>query len=420
MMPSATRAALTVVSGFRSPAALTAAQALRTAMPGAMLISHDLSGIRHGSIRRRVSTATSAVEDEAVGLVHGCVSCTLREDVLPSLVRLARTHAGVDLVLVLPEAIEPEIFAAAYAHHHAAHRLIRVDAYVTVVDAAYLLDDLDSTDDLTDLGRHTAEDDRRSVAEVVCHQIEYADTVVLWGQSLDGGIETARLQILLHRLAPWAAHLHAPDGPDTPGIAVALRTAPRHDPEAPIPLTRSLEGYAVGVDEPMPDCGVTSLVFRARRPFHPRRLHALLETITGTTLRARGICWLASQPDTTLAWESAGCTISLCALGHWLDALPASHLAHAGDRRRLAADIDWDPDYGDRHTQLAFIGIALDPADLHRDLTACLVTDAELAEGEQGWRGWADPFAGCFPLPELSSTAGAALAPARTTKGRTP
>ncbi|GAB7045339.1 GTP-binding protein [Catenuloplanes indicus] len=389
-MTSQNRVALTVVSGFRAGATLAAARAVRAA--GALLISYDVSG----NLRRRVSTAAAVLEDVPVTLVHGCVSCTLREELLPLLERLTRTHEGVDLVLVLPEAIEPRMFADAYAHHHAVHRRLGIGAYVTVADAAHLLDDLDSTDDLADRGLHAADDDRRSVAEVVCHQIEYADTVVLHGEAPGGGLETARLQVLLHRLAPWAAHVHLPAGSVTPP-AVA-----RHDPAAPDPLTRSLEGYAVGADEPAPDCGVVSLLFRARRPFHPRRLHALLERVTGETVRGRGVCWIASQPDTTLVWESAGYAISLCALGHWLDALPAAHLAHAGDRRRLAADVDWDPYYGDRHTQLVFVGVDTDAADLHRDLTACLLTDAELAEGADGWRGWDDPFAGCFPLPELT------------------
>ncbi|GAB7039016.1 MULTISPECIES: GTP-binding protein [Catenuloplanes] len=396
------RATLTVVCGFRPDATLAVARAVPAGAAGALLVSHDLSGIRDGVLRRRVTTATAVLEDEPVTLVHGCVFCTLREELLPLLERLARTHDGRDLVLVLPEAIEPRMFAEAYAHHHAAHRHLRIGAYVTVADAAHLLDDLDGTDDLTDRGLHAADDDRRSVAEVVCHQLEYADTVVLHGEAPGGGLETARLQILLHRLVPWATHLHVPAGPATfPSTSTSTSTA-RHEPGIPDPLIRSLEGYPVGVDEPMPDCGVVSLLFRARRPFHPARLHALLETVTRETVRARGVCWIASQPDTVLAWESAGCAVSLHALGHWLDALPPAHLAHAGDRRRLAADLDWDPYYGDRHTRLAFVGIDTDAADLHRDLTACLLTDPELAEGADGWRGWDDPFAGCFPLPALT------------------
>ncbi|MEH1098523.1 CobW family GTP-binding protein [Micromonospora sp. CPCC 205561] len=406
-----TRPSLTVLSGFWPAATFAAARTLLAADESLLLVRHDLAGVRDGVVRRVVRTGAGIVEDERVELGHGCVSCALREDVLPTLVRLARGNPGHDLVLMLPETVEPEAVAAACAHCLVDGApftdLIRVDSYVTVLDAEHLLDGLASTDDLAALGIQAAEDDHRALADVVVRQIEYADTLLLWGQSRDGAFDTSRMAVLLRRMAPWAVHFSV-DGEfvDATALTRQLRRTHRHRPETPGILARGLRGYALGAHEPESDCGVVSTVFRARRPFHPQRLHDVLEEVNAEMIRSRGHLWLASQPDTAVAWEFAGGGLAMGSLGHWLASLPENGWEHVDDQRRLAAALDWDPYYGDRHQHLVFIGLDIDPAELHRTLARCLLTDAELADGEETWRTYHDPFAGCFPLSteELTDT----------------
>ncbi|MDG4811049.1 GTP-binding protein [Micromonospora sp. WMMD1120] len=406
-----TRPSLTVLSGFWPAATFAVARALLAADESLLLVRHDLTGIRDGVVRRVVRSSAGIIEDEQVDLRHGCVSCTLREDVLPTLVRLARDQPGRDLVLMLPEVVEPEAVAAACAHclvdGAPITELIRVDSYVTVIDAEHLLDGLASTDDLRALGIQAADDDDRALADVVVRQIEYADTLLLWGQSPEGAFDTSRLSVLLQRMAPWAVHIRV-DGDlvDASTLTRQLRHTHRHRPETPGLLARGLQGYTLGSHEPEGDCGVVSAVFRARRPFHPQRLHDVLEDVNAEMIRARGYLWLASQPDTVVAWEFAGGGLAMGSLGHWLVSLPEDRWEHVEDQRRLAAALDWDPYYGDRHQHLVFIGLDVDAVDLHRTLTRCLLTDAELADGEEVWRTYHDPFAGCFPLgvEELADT----------------
>ncbi|RKN22616.1 cobalamin biosynthesis protein CobW [Micromonospora musae] len=398
-----TRPSLTVLSGFWPTTTFAVARTLLAADPSLLLVRHDLTGIRDGVVRRVVRSGTGIIEDERTNLRHGCISCTLREDVLPTLVRLARHNPGQDLVLMLPEVVEPEAVAAACTYclvdGAPITDLIRVDSYVTVLDAEHLLDALASTDDLTTLGIQAADDDNRALADVVVRQIEYADTLVLWGQSREGAFDTSRLTVLLERMAPWAAHFRVDDDlVDADALTRQLRHTDRHRPEIPGVLARGLQGYSLGAHEPEADCGVVSTVFRARCPFHPQRLHDVLEDVNAEMIRSRGHFWLASQPDTVVAWEFAGGGLAMGSLGHWLVSLPEDRWEHVCDQRRLAAALEWDPYYGDRHQHLVFIGLDVDPVALHRTLAGCLLTDAELADGEEAWRRYPDPFAGCFPL----------------------
>ncbi|WP_117211119.1 CobW family GTP-binding protein [Allorhizocola rhizosphaerae] len=382
------RVAATVVSGFRSHANLAVAMDLLAVRNRAVLVRHDLRQLASGVVRRFVRTRDAVLEDETVHLVHGCVACTLREDLLPTMVRLARADPGREIVLVLPEAIEPDMVAGACAHcvvdGDPVAKWVRIDSYVSVVDAETFLSDLDSGDDLVHRDMQADADDHRSVAAVVARQVEFADTIVLSGAEGLAAADLFQLRVLLHRLAPWAAHV---DG--IPGTG-------RSRPDWPDAVARGLEGYDLGVHEPASEWGVTSVVFQARRPMHPQRLHDALPWLATETLRSRGHVWLATQPDLVLGWESAGGGVALGGLGRWLAALPEPEWEQASPLRRAAASLRWDPYYGDRDNHLALVGIGVDPDELHQTLTGCLLTDAELALGQDEWSTLPDPFAGCF------------------------
>lgn len=421
--PVGQRPAVTVLSGFSPGAVHATAQALLLADNRLLAIRHDLTGIRDGKLRRTVRSATELIEDVTTELVHGCVSCTLREDVLPTLVRLARTHPGSDLLLVLPSMVEPEAVASAAEHcivdGTPVTEAVRFDSYVAVVDTECFLDDLVSTDDLSHRDLHAADDDHRAVAEVVAHQVEFSDTVVLWSRPGTDALELDRVGTLVHRLAPWSIQVTIGTTAqlDCTGLSALVRRTGRHNPNRPGLLGLALEGRPIAVDDKnspdltsvSPDAtsvspDVTSILFETRRPFHPQRLHDALEELTEHTLRGRGQLWIASQPDTVLAFEFAGGGVTLGTLGYWLAALPLERWTETSAERRIAADLSWDPYYGDRRTVLALIGLHLDHTAVTELLNACLLTDAELADGSDAWRHLPDPFAGCFPLTDDTST----------------
>jgi G3E family GTPase len=400
--PVDSRPAVTVLSGFSPGAVHAAARALLVADDRLLAVSHDLTGLRDGVVRRTVRSADRLLEQTVVELVHGCVSCTLREDVLPTLARLARTRPGSDIVLVLPPAVEPEAVASACAHSLVdgvpVTETVRFDSYVTVVDADRFLDDLGSSDDLRDRDLHAADDDHRAVAEVVVHQVEFSDTVILWSRPGTDTLELNRIGTLVHRLAPWA--IQVPVGTsrslDCTGLTALVRRTGRHNPGRPGLLGLALEGRPIAVHD-TDSSEVVSLLFESRRPFHPQRLHDALDELTGEVLRGRGQLWIASQPDTVVSFESAGGGVRMGGLGYWLAALPVERWTETSVDRRIAAELSWDPYYGDRRTVLALIGLNLDTTAATALLSACLLTDAELAAGAETWHTLPDPFAGCFP-----------------------
>ncbi|GID29786.1 CobW family GTP-binding protein [Paractinoplanes brasiliensis] len=387
---------VTVLAGFSAAATDAVARSLLVTDPSLVLVTHDLTGVRDGVVRRTVRTADEVLEQGRTDLVHGCVSCTLREDILPTLVRLSRERPGSDLVLALPPAVEPEAVAAAGL---AVAEAVRFDSYVTVVEATAVIDDLTSTDSLRDRDLHAAGNDERGVADVVIRQIEFADTLVVWSTPGADALERDRLAALLHRLAPWAAHVHVGDSPkvDCTGLAGRLLRSGRHDPAVPGMMGRALEGYPIGIHDRPGEHGVNAMLFQSRRPFHPQRLHDALDDLTAEALRGRGQLWIATQPGTAIAWESSGGGLLLGNLGHWLAALPRERWDEATDMRRLAADATWDLYYGDRNTMLSFVGFDLDVDAMTATLSACLLSDAELADGTDSWRVLPDPFADFLP-----------------------
>ena len=284
------------------------------------------------------------------------------------------------LLMVAPRTLEPDQIRASWQ----ARSPGPAPNVTTVVPADLFLDGLTDETTLREVDLHHAPSDERSIGELVSRQIEQADTVLLDGRPEgDDEWEAEQLRVLLHCIAPWAGHRG-------PGDPWPWTPTARSEPVAAV--TRGLRGYAVGIHDPEPSHGVVSCVFQARRPFHPGRLHDALDQVTDGVLRSRGHFWLASRPDLVMTWESAG-GLTLGPYGGWLAGLPAGHWEDVDPERRLAAALEWDPYYDDRHHHLAFVGIDIDPVRIHRLLAGCLLTDDELARGEQSWRRLPDPFA---------------------------
>ncbi|MFD3688383.1 CobW family GTP-binding protein [Nocardiopsis sp. NPDC058631] len=357
-----------VVSGLHRNARGRTVEDLLAAEPGAVAVHHDLGGINEGIVHRLVHDRRGTIDHDRVHLGHPCVSCVVREDLVPTLLELAERGGQGLCVVEVWEGVEPRRVCEAVA----ARAELRLCAVVTAVDAERLLPDLSGHDDVRDRGLDVSAEDERAVAELLAHQIEYPTVLALHGSR---HLDEARA--LLEQLNPAAVVL-APD------VCPADLTRGRFDPEtAAHRLNPAWAQYAERQDG-----RVGTVTWTRKRPLHPERLHGALERIVASGLRGRGRIWLADRPDTLLVWDAYNDALLLESAGPWLGALPEAAAELVPQIRRTSALLDWDPVVCDRRQHLAFTGVDLDAARLVSLLDSCLLT-----EEEAGRPLGSDPFA---------------------------
>ncbi|MFD0485998.1 ribosome hibernation factor-recruiting GTPase MRF [Saccharopolyspora spinosporotrichia] len=376
------RVPLVVVSGIHEEQVARAAEAVRARDAArTVVVQHDLREISQGVVRRHVRHGDH--EQLAVlELVHGCVSCTLREDFLPLLRRLCAAPDVERIVVRLDPALEPEAICWALQHvvvdGGTLDTDVAVEAVIAVVDRPSWLSDASGEDELAERGLAGSPDDERTVAQVVVGQVEFADAVVLAGEAEDRWQEV-RTEAVISRLTPTAPRGHL-DGLDPADLLARVPAEARRGridwPHGPLLRGQpSLESEA----------GVCVVLFEERRPFHPQRLHEVLDVLLDGVVRTRGRAWVASQPGAALWLESAGGGLNVGHAGPWLAALDTAQWDEVSAERQVRASLNWDDYYGDRMQELVVIAHEADPREITRALRSALLTDAEIAEGEAVW-----------------------------------
>lgn len=346
--------------------------------PGTAVVSHRFDGhviVRSIAMRHRDRTLISEWPLEMAG---GCVSCTIRNDLLILLRRLHRREDISRLVVHLAPWLEPEpvCWAIDNVDVHVgpgyidgpAGRDVRIDAVVTTVDAAVWLAQALGDDDL---------DDHRTVAQVVVGQAEFADALVLTEPD-------RRTLAVLRRLAPRARITVGTDHLETAlaHLEPGARRGREHNPHDPL---------LAGEPPLAADGDVRVIEFNADRPFHPERLHTAIDDLLDGVVRLRGRGWLASQPDAVVWIESAGGGLHVGHAGPWLAAMPDRQRAYAAPERAALAALQWDERFGDRHIALTVLVCGADPDVVLTALRRALLTDDEL-ERPQDWARYRDPF----------------------------
>jgi G3E family GTPase len=386
-------------------------------VPGTAVLHHDLTDVTSGVVRRRlrlsggglpgdvaaprpgpgVGTVTTD-HTEVLELAHGCVSCTLREDVLPLVRALAQRPGVRRIVLHLDPVLEPEQVCWAVLHVLVDGATVAGDVtmggVITVVDPATWLADAVSERDVHDRGFAQLPDDERTVAQLAVAQAEFADLIVYAEPGGRCGLDgddaqpwlRARTDAVLARLTPLAPRIALTALDPARPLTGLPGTARRGQPESP---------HAVLLRGQPPlgeDCGVRLMMFTARRPFHPERLHEAMDLLLDGVVRTRGRIWLATRPEAVLWVESAGGGLEVGYVGDWLAAQDDAAWAAAEPERRAAAALRWQPRYGDRVQELAVLTCGADPEEIEQGLRGALLTDAEVIVGEEGWRHYPDPF----------------------------
>lgn len=341
---------------------------------GTVVVRHTYDG---QVVVRRVTTGGHTSE-WPLELVRGCVACTVRNDLLVLLRRLHR-RADVNRIAVqLMPWLEPEPVCWAIENVRVrvgpgyvdgpAARDVRIDAVVTCVDVRGWLEQAVGDDYL---------DDGRTVAQVVVGQAEFADALVL-------SEPHAQTLKVLRRLTP-RARLTVGAG----RVEVALdnlepdsrrgRSDSPHDP------------LLVGQPSLEADGDVGLLLFSARRPFHPQRLHTALDVLLDGVVRTRGRLWLANRYDDVMWLESAGGGMRFEYAGRWLAAMSSGEQVYADPHRVALAAADWDDRLGDRHVSITVLVCGAEPEEIVDALRTALLTDEEWSHPGE-WPSYPDPF----------------------------
>lgn len=352
-----------------------AASEVLVRQPGTLLIRHRFDG---HVVRRSLTSAAQPTSEVALELAHGCVSCTIRNDLLILLRRVHRRDDVARIVVALPPEMEPEPVCFAinrvpvrvgpgYIDGPAA-RDVRIHAVVVCVDTDSWL--------ATALGDEELPDGRTAAQVAVC-QAEFADVLVI---PRPQPVELA----VLRRLAPRARITADPDR-----LEMALANL---ESDARCGRSDHPHGPLLAGQPPLAADGpVRLLEFSARRPFHPARLHDALDRLLDGVIRARGRLWLASRSEHAMYLESAGGGLRVSNAGKWLAAMTSGEMAYVDPERRALADLMWEARFGDRHTSMAVLVCGADPAEILAALHHALLTDDEMNR-PNGWAGYPDPF----------------------------
>ena len=387
---------VTVLSGFLGAGKTTLLNHLLRTPHGKRLavIVNDMSAVNIDAQLVQQGSRFTRTEAKLVQMQNGCICCTLREDLLLEVRRLAQ-QGNLDGIVIESTGIsEPLPVAETFTFETEAGETLndvaKLDTMVTVVDAVNFLRDWNTTEDLQSRDAALNEDDARNVVDLLVEQVEFADVLIISKADLVPPSAVAQLREVLSKLNPSANIIAASHG-DVPATAIlatgrfdfaTAAQAPGWLAEMRGSHSPETETYQIG-----------SFVYRARRPFHPQRFWEVVndDAFWNPVLRSKGFFWLATRMEQMGIWSQAGAIGGYEAGAYWDAALPESERP-AAPQDRDELDAEWAEPWGDRRQELVFISQQLDVAAITARLNDALVTEAELSQGPAAWRRFRDPF----------------------------
>ncbi|MEH6444493.1 MAG: zinc metallochaperone GTPase ZigA [Oceanospirillaceae bacterium] len=388
--------AVTVLSGFLGAGKTTVLQHILNNRLGlkVAVIVNDMSEINIDSSMLRHEISLNHSEEKLIEMSNGCICCTLREDLLIEVGKLANEERFDYLVIESTGISEPlpvaETFTFTDENNQSLGDIAKLDTMVTVVDAVNFIKDFEDAEYLSQTGQHLDEDDERSVADLLADQVEFADVILISKIDLVQSSALKQLTAILKNLNTTARIIPISNGEVE--ISNILNTGLfdfETAQQAPGWL-KEMRGEHIPETE---EYGIESFSYSARVPFHPQKFYDFVHNTQqyGKLIRSKGYFWLASRPEFAGKWNQAG-GIAHYGFGgmFWKAELKKNWPT---DQETLTSiHNNWVEPFGDMRQELVFIGQGLNQSNMTQALDSCLLNEEELLKGETFWRTLPDPF----------------------------
>lgn len=387
---------VTVLSGFLGAGKTTVLNHILNNRAGlrVAVIVNDMSEINIDAATVQQEMELNRQEEKLVEMSNGCICCTLREDLLIEVRRLAEAGRFDYLVIESTGISEPlpvaETFTFADENGISLGDIAQLDTMVTVVDAVNFLPEYHDARYLQETGEHLGEEDERSVADLLVEQVEFADVLLISKTDLVSDAQVRDLMGVLRGLNTEAEIIPIANGQIPLNRILATQKFSFERARQAPGWLKEMRGEHIPETE---EYGISSFVFQARRPFHPKKFHEFLHSSLpqGKLIRSKGYFWLASRPEFAGQWSQAG---GIARYGY------AGMFWHDVPKERWPDDEDylasikksWAEPFGDKRQELVFIGQGLDKEAIVAALNSCLLSDSEMQLGEKNWRKLPDTF----------------------------